>query len=111
MKRSLLACVAALAVVACAGPMTSTAVLQERKEDGGSVRIVCPGYPPDADTQAKASAEMAKVCDLKQWKVVGIVLTDVQGPSSPPCGVSSVCTSGPGPRHQQVDLTFVCLAR
>jgi len=105
-----LAVAASLFSIGCAGPMTSTAVLHDRSQDGGTVRIVCPAYPPDSDTQAKSSAEMARVCDPKRWKVVGITLTDVQGPSSPPCGPSSVCYSGPGPRHQQVDLKFVCVA-
>ncbi len=98
----------ALLASGCAGTMASTAVLQDRGPDGGTVRIVCPGYPPDADAQARASAEMAKVCDPRKWKVVAVDLTDVQGPSSPPCG-SGPCYSGPGPRHQQVDLRFTCV--
>jgi hypothetical protein len=102
-------CLLALTVVACAGPVTSTAVLQDRGRDGGTVRIVCPAYPPDPDTQGKASAEMGKACDPRRWKVVNVVLTDVQGPRSPPCLPGSPCQSGPGPRHQQVDLEFICV--
>ena len=66
MSKGLPLFVVALTVVACAGPMTSTAVLQDRGQDGGTVRIVVPSYPPDSDTQAKSSAEMATVCDPKR---------------------------------------------
>ncbi|MGA8892502.1 MAG: hypothetical protein WB493_13105 [Anaeromyxobacteraceae bacterium] len=110
MFKILLLCVLALTVVACAGPMTSTAVLQDRSQDGGTVRILCPGYPPDADTQAKASAEMAKVCDTRRWKVVDIKLTDIQHPRHPECLPGYPCYSGKGPWQQQVDLKFVCVA-
>lgn len=110
MRVKLVVVAASLALAACAGPMTSTAVLQDRGPGGGTVRIVCPGYPPDADTQAKASTEMSKVCDPKAWKVVEVKLTDVEGPRSPPCPVGP-CYSGSAPRHQQVDLRFECVAR
>jgi hypothetical protein len=110
MSKSRLLCVVALTVVACAGSMTSTAVLQERGEDGGMVRIVCPVYPPDADTQAKAATEMAKVCTPRAWRVTEIRLTDRTGP------VGYLCTpngcGGPSQtREQQVDLKFACVAR
>lgn len=102
---------ASLAVAGCAGPMTSTAVLQERVPDGGTVRIVCPGYPPDPDTQSKALAEIAKVCDPKPWKVVDVKLTDIQHPRHPECLRGDPCYSGPGPWQQQVDLKFACVAK
>lgn len=102
---------AALAVAGCAGPMTSTAVLQDRGPGGGTVRIVCPGYPPDADTQAMASTEMAKVCEPKPWKVVNVALTDIQHPRHPECLRGYPCYSGPGPWQQQVDLRFECVAK
>lgn len=105
-----LAVAASLFSIGCAGPMTSTAVLQDRGQDGGTVRIVCPGYPPDSDTQAKSSAEMAKVCDPKRWKVVGITLTDIQHARHPECLRGYPCYSGPGPWQQQIDLKFVCVA-
>jgi hypothetical protein len=89
--------------------MTSTAVLQEHGQDGGTVRIVCPGYPPDADTQAKAAAEMVKVCSPRLWRIVDIHLQDLHGPSGIACAGDS-CGSTPGTRDQQVDLKFVCVS-
>ena len=102
---------ASILSIGCAGPMTSTAVLQDSGQDGGTVRIVCPSYPPDSDTQAKASAEMAKVCDPRRWKVVGITLTDIQHARHPECLPGYPCYSGPGPWQQQVDLKFACVAK
>ena len=110
MLKNLLLCVLALSA-GCAGPMTSTAVLQDRSQDGGTVRIVCPGYPPDSDTQSKASAEMAKVCDPKPWKVVDVKLTDIQHPRHPECLPGYPCYSGKGPWQQQIDLKFACVAK
>lgn len=119
MTRSLLLCAVALAGAACAGPMTSTAALQERGPDGGSVRILCPGYPPDTDTQGKAAAEMAGACGDRAWKVVGMDISEAWPPRDPNADWAwaagyGIFDFGKAPRgrpSQQVDLRFVCLAR
>jgi hypothetical protein len=119
MSRSSVVCVLALAVVACAGPMTSTAFLKERGQGGGTVRVVCPGYPPDAETQAKASEEMAGTCGDRGWKVVGMTISEAWPPRDPNAdwawfagyGIFDLGRAPPGKPSQQVDLEFVCLAR
>ncbi len=97
-------------VVACAGPMTSTAVLQDRGQDGGTVRINAPSYPPNADTQASAWAKMAEVCRPRSWMVVDITLQDLNGPRGVECA-GETCSGGTGTRSQQVDLRFVCVTK
>ena len=106
-----LAIAASLVSIGCAGPMTSTAVLQDRGQDGGTVRIVCPAYPPDPDTQAKVSAEMAKVCSPRAWMVVDVRIQDADGPTGISCVPGTPCQGKPGPRNQQVDLKFACVAK
>ncbi len=102
---------ASLFGIGCAGPMTSTAVLQDRGQDGGTVRIVCPSYPPDSDMQAKASAEMAKVCSPRAWMVVDVRIQDADGPTGISCLPGTPCQGKSGPRNQQVDLKFACVAK
>ena len=111
MFKGLLLCVVALTVVACSGPMTSTAVLQDRGQDGGAVRIIVPSYPPSSDTQASASAKMAETCSPRAWKVVDITLQDASGPSGIECLPGVPCQGAAGPRYQQVDLKFACVAK
>ncbi len=78
MFKSLLLCVLALTVVACAGPMTSTAVLQDRGQDGGTVRIIVPAYPPDTDTQTQTKELVAQVCKERSWQIVDMTITQAQ---------------------------------
>ena len=111
MFKGLLLCLLALTVVACAGPMTSTAVLQDRGQDGGTVRIVVPAYPPDSDIQAKAAAEMVKVCSPRAWMVVDVRIQDADGATGISCIPGIPCQGKPGPRNQQVDLKFACVAK
>jgi hypothetical protein len=75
------------------------------------VRIVAPSYPPNADTQASASARMAEVCKPRAWMVVDIKLQDANGPTGIECIPGIPCGGGSGTRNQQVDLEFVCVAR
>ena len=108
----------ALLVAGCAGPMTSTAVLQERRSDGGTVRIVCPGYPPDIDTQTQTKALIGQVCGDRSWKIVDMTITDIQ--KNPPEKNSNwVWVAGyggpaskipPKTPDQQVDLKFACVS-
>lgn len=99
----------ALLAGGCAAAFTSTVVLKERNAEGGTVRVVCPSYPPDADTQAKVSAEMVNVCAPREWKVVDVKLQDVRGPSGIACVPGVPCQPAPGPWQQQIDFTFSCI--
>ncbi|MGA8890624.1 MAG: hypothetical protein WB493_03575 [Anaeromyxobacteraceae bacterium] len=48
--------------------MTSTAVLTDRKPNGGTVRITSPSYPPSADLQGKATELAGQVCSGRAWE-------------------------------------------
>jgi len=118
MFKWLLVCVLALSVVACAGPMTSTAVLQDRGQDGGTVRIVCPAYPPSTDTQRQTRELAGQVCKGRSWRIVDMTITNIQGNPAEKnsnwawvagYGIAAEKVPASSP-DQQVDLEFVCVS-
>jgi hypothetical protein len=93
-----------LLVAGCLGPFKSTVALQDRGPDGGTVRVMSPVYPPDADTRRKVSEEMVGACRPRRWKVVDIQMKEI-----PTSGYAYSCPydscSG---NNLQVDIRFVC---
>ena len=110
---------ASLFSIGCAGPITSTAVLQDRGQDGGTVRISVPAYPPDTDTQTQTKELVAQVCKERSWQIVDMTITQVQKnpveKNSNWAWVSGYgVTASKIPARtpdQQVDLKFVCVAK
>lgn len=104
-----------LPLAGCAGPATSTTVMQVRDPNGGTVRITSAAYPPDADVQAQAKSLMSQACDGRSWSVVDMSLTQAKAGESAQNQWVWIAGSGApaqrvvgSPSRQQVDLAFVC---